>query len=300
MMIMKKVGLLMVMMMLVAVIATGCGGEKNSSDVKATNTPATNQSGTESNQEGYADGTYYAEATPKEDSEWQEVIALQVEDGKIVSVNWNALNTSGGLDKKTFSELGHYGMKVKGKAAAEWHEQAATLEKFLIEKQDPAAVVVNDEGKTDAVSGVSITASGFAQLADAALKAGPVERGAYKDGSYYAEGASFDENSGWKETVNITVMNGNIVAASWNGVHKDGGTDKVARSKSGEYGMKEKGNAIAEWHEQAFNAEQFLIEKQDPAAIPYGDDGNTDAIAGVSIHVNGFVELATKALSNAK
>jgi len=300
---MKKVGIVLLMFMLVAVIAAGCGGDKKQFDGEkpantATNAPAESTEPVE-NAEGYADGSYYAEATPSEDSDWQEVIALQVEGGKIVAVNWNAINKSGGLDKKALSQSGGYGMKEKGNAAAEWHEQAEQLEKFLIEKQDPAAVVVNDAGKTDAVSGVSITASGFAQLADAALKAGPAERGAYKDGSYYAEADSFDENSGWKETVNITVMNGKIVAASWNGVHKDGGTDKVARSKAGEYGMKEKGNAAAEWHEQAYNAEQYLIEKQDPAAIILGDDGSTDAISGVSIHVNGFVELAAKALANA-
>lgn len=305
---MKKVGMMLLMLMLVASIAAGCGGEKSTNDKQpantATNAPAETKApeptASAEATEGYADGSYYAEAVPKEDSDWQEVIALQVEGGKIVDVNWNAINKNGGLDKKALSEAGQYGMKEKGKAAAEWHEQAAALEQFLMEKQEPAAIVVDDNGKTDAVSGVSITASGFAQLADTALKAGPVERGAYKDGSYYAEADSFDEKSGWKETVNITVMNGKIVAASWNGVHKDGGTDKVTRSISGEYGMKEKGNAAAEWHEQAFNAEQYLIEKQDPAAITYGDDGSTDAISGVSIHVNGFVELAAKALANAK
>lgn len=302
---MKKVGAILLSLLLVVVMVTGCGGEKNSTNTEEpvqTPTPAASQEPTSTTEtvEGYKDGYYYAESAKDGDSSWQEVIALQVEGGKIVAVNWNALNKEGGLDKKASSKAGTYGMKEKGNAAAEWHEQAELLEKFLIEKQDPAAIVVNDDGKTDAVSGVSITASGFAQLADAALKAGPVERGAYKDGYYYAEADSFDENSGWKETVGITVMNGKIVAVSWNGLHKDGGTDKVTRSKSGEYGMKEKGNAAAEWHEQAFNAEQYLIEKQDPAAITFGDDGRTDAVSGVSIHVNGFVELAAKALEGAK
>lgn len=292
---MKRIGRLLLSLLLVAVVAAGCGGEtKPTESEKPVNSTAPQSA------DGYADGSYYAEGVAEGDSDWQEVIALQVEAGKIVAVNWNALNKNGGLDKKALSKAGGYGMKEKGNAAAEWHEQAEKLEQLLIEKQDPAAVIVNDDSKTDAVSGVSITASGFAQLADAALKAGPVERGIYKDGNYYAEADNFDENSGWKETVDITVMNGNIVAVSWNGVHKDGGTDKVTRSKSGEYGMKENGNAVAEWHEQAYKAEQFLIEKQDPAAIVLGDDGSTDAISGVSIHVNGFVELAAKALADAK
>lgn len=294
---MKKVGIILLSLMLVAIIAAGCGGEKKPVNTE-TEKPANSASPAPA--DGYADGSYYAEGSFDEKSGWKEVVALQVEGGKIVQVNWNAVNKNGGPDKKASSQSGEYGMKAKGNAASEWHEQAAKLEQFLVDNQATSAIAVNNEGKTDAVSGVSIGAGEFVKLVDAALKAGPAERGAYKDGSYNAEADSFDENSGWKETVGITVMNGNIVAASWNGIHKDGGTDKVTRSKSGEYGMKEIGKAAAEWHEQAHNAEQYLIEKQDPAAIAVAADGKTDAISGVSIHVNGFVELAAKALAGAK
>jgi len=122
----------------------------------------------------------------------------------------------------------------------------------------------------------------------------------YKDGEYHAEQADFADN-GWKETVDITVEDGKIVSANWNAVHKDGGDDKKAQSASGAYGMVEKANAQAEWHEQAEKAEAFLIEKQDPTAIKYTDDeGHTDAITGVSIHVNSLFELAEEALAGAK
>ncbi|MNE53911.1 FMN-binding domain protein [compost metagenome] len=192
-------------------------------------------------------------------------------------------------------------MVAKGNAQAEWHEQAAKMEQYLIEQQSVEGITLNDEGKTDAISGVSVGVDEFSALVGKALAAGPVEAGAYKDGNYHAEAAEFDANSGWKETVDITVINGKIAAVQWNGVHKDGGTDKVTRSKSGEYGMAAKGGAQAEWHEQALKAEQYLLEVQDPAAIAFNaEDGKTDAITGVSIHVNGFVELALKALETAK
>jgi len=305
---MKKVSLLMLSIMLVSVILAGCGDNNNSDNAAAPVTPAettpaanTTDNAAANQEEGYADGSYYAEAEIQEDTEWQEVVAIQVEGGKIVSAKWTALNVkNGGIDKSTYSANGQYGMVAKGKAQAEWHEQAAKAEQFLIEKQDPAAITFDAEGHTDAISGVSIHVNGFVELADKALKAGPVERGPYKDGNYYAEADSFDEKSGWKETASITVMNGKIIAASWNGIHKDGGTDKITRSKSGEYGMVAKGNAQAEWHEQAYKAEQYLLEKQDPALMTYDDGGYTDAISGVSIHINGFVDLAAKALENAK
>lgn len=303
---MKRTLSLSLSVMLMFVLLAGCGGNGDKEPVntdKQTESQNTDNTGnaTQPAQEGanLQDGLYYAEGEYAEDSGWKELVAIKVEGGKIVSANWDGIHKDGGLDKKTASEKGIYGMKEKGGAQAEWHEQAAKMEEYLVAQQSIDGLNVNGEGYTDAVSGVSIHVSGFAELAAKALAAGPVEAGAYKDGNYHAEAADFDANSGWKETVDITVINGNIVAVSWNGIHKDGGTDKVTRSKSGEYGMKN-GGAQSEWHEQAHQAEQYLIEKQDPQAIVTSEDGKTDAISGVSIHVSGFVELAAKALEGAK
>lgn len=120
----------------------------------------------------------------------------------------------------------------------------------------------------------------------------------YKDGVYTAESDDFD-SQGWKSTIKIVVENGKIVSVDWNGVNKDG-DDKKTQSKNGAYGMVEKGGAQAEWHEQAEKVENYLIETQNPAAIKCDNEGHTDAIAGVTIHVSDFVELATKALENAR
>ncbi|WP_201769239.1 FMN-binding protein [Fervidicella metallireducens] len=193
-------------------------------------------------------------------------------------------------------------MKQIGKAQSEWHEQAEKAEAYLLEKQDPTAIKYTDaEGHTDAISGVSIHVMGFFKLAEKALANGPVQRGPYKDGTYHAEQENFDAKTGWKETVDLTVINGNIVAANWNAVNKAGGDDKKTQSEKGVYAMKEKGKAQSEWHEQAAKAEAYLLEKQDPTAIKYTDaEGHTDAISGVSIHVMGFFKLAEQALSQAK
>lgn len=303
---MKKTALLLALMMVFS-LAAGCGGKTNNNDAAGSNSPSASAPETTapadpSNEaSGYADGIYYAEGEFAEKSGWKEIVALRVEGGKIISVNWNGLSKNGGMDKKSSSEQGKYGMVANGKAQAEWHEQAAKMEQYVIEQQSTESLETDAEGKTDAVSGVSIGVGEFSDLVNKALKAGPASAGPYKDGNYFAEAPEFDANSGWKENVHVTVINGNIVAVSWNGTHKDGGTDKVTRSASGEYGMVDKGNAQAEWHEQALKAEAYLMEKQDPAAVPYNEaDGKTDAISGVSIHVNGFVELAAQALKDAK
>jgi len=281
---------------LVAGLFVGCGANENNTDK---NNKATTEA---SNKEAkYEDGIYFAQGEKfDEESGWKSVVTIEVKDGKIVSADWNGAHKNGGADKKTQSVSGNYGMVQYGKAQAEWHEQAKKAEAYLIEKQDPTDIKYSDEGKTDAISGVSIHVSEFFKLAEKALANGVVEKGTYKDGAYHAEQANFADN-GWKETVDITVINGNIVAANWNAVHKDGGDDKKTQSVSGAYGMVAKAKAQSEWHEQAAKAEAFLLEKQDPTAMEYSDnEGHTDAITGVSIHVNSFFQLAEEALVIAK
>ncbi|MEO3945959.1 FMN-binding protein [Gorillibacterium sp. CAU 1737] len=303
---MKKTAAIVLTLSLTAALAAGCGSKESSespspsASVAPTTAASTAPSASTAPAQGtYADGVYYAQGDDFDaKTGWKEVVGLKVESGKIVSVNWTAINKDGGIDKKEYSVEGKYGMKAGG-ASSEWHEQAAKAEAYLLEKQDPAAITFNDEGKTDAISGVSVHVNGLATLAKKALDAGAVEAGPYKDGTYKAEAADFDASSGWKDNVTLTVLNGKILAVQWNGTHKDGGTDKVTRSKSGEYGMK-KGGASSEWHEQTAKAEAFVLEKQDPAAITVNGEGKTDAVSGVSIHVGAFVELAKKALEQAK
>ena len=118
----------------------------------------------------------------------------------------------------------------------------------------------------------------------------------YKDGLYFAQDAQFG-NSGWREQVVIEVKGGKIVSANWNGVSNLGVQDKKTYSASGGYGM---GVAAkqGEWHAQAKRVEDFLIKVQDPAKISFdAKTGTTDAISGASLKINGFIELAKRALA---
>lgn len=245
----------------------------------------------------YADGIYFAQEDEFTKG-WKYVVTIEVKDGKIISADWNGANKAGGPDKVTLSKAGKYGLVATGGAQAEWHEQAAKTAAFLVETQDPTAITYkDDEGHTDDIAGVSIHVVEFFDLAEKALANGPVGKGLYKDGAYYAEQDGYTKN--FKYTVSLTVINGNIVAADWNGVNINGGKDKDTLSADGEYNMVANGGAQAEWHEQAAKAEDHLIKTQDPTAITYTDDeGHTDDIAGVSIHVIEFFDLAKKALDD--
>ncbi|OPA76961.1 FMN-binding protein [Paenibacillus selenitireducens] len=298
---MKKLSVILMTTALVIGLLAGCGAksdDKAATDNTTSTEQTTNDNDSAAKQGAYADGTYYAEQ-PEFAEGWKYAVTLKVEGGKITEANWNGINEAAGPDKKTLSKEGKYPMKEKGGALAEWHEEAQKAEQFLIEKQDPKAITTNADGKSDAVSGVTITVAPFAELAEKALAAGVVQPGPYKDGAYHAEEADFDK-TGFKFSVDLTVLNGNIVAANWDGLSKDGGDTKKKLSQDGKYGMKEKGNALAEWHEEAAAAEKFLIEKQDPSAFALKDDGKSDAVSGVTITVSPFVDLATKALEGAK
>jgi len=250
------------------------------------------------------DGKYFAQEENFAASGWKSQVVLEVKGGKIVSANWNGVSNLPGVpDKKTWDRGGNYNMVKFGKAQAEWYQQAEKVEQYLVSTQDYKFNKYKDkEGRTDAISGVSIHVSDFFGLVQKALAAGPVAKGDYpKDGWYYAEQADFDKNSGWKDTVLITVVNGRIVDVLWNGISNDKNKkSKIVESVSGNYGMVKFGKAQAEWHEQAARAQEALLKTQDPAKIPVKADGKTYVITGVSIHVGTFLQLATEALKKAR
>ncbi len=281
---------------LAAAVTVGCKKEEESAGAKTEDA-----SSAADKSEGYEDGIYFAqEDVFSERTGWKYMVTLEVENGKIVSAEWNGAHVDGGTDKITRSESGEYGMVENGGAQAPWFEQAAKAEAYLLDVQDPAAIEYSDdEGRTDAISGVSIHVIEFFSLAEKALNKGPVGYGMYKDGRYHAEADTFSE-SGWKSTVDLTVVSGYIVAANWNALPEEGGDDKKTQSKNGEYGMVENSDAQAPWYEQANKAEAHLLKVQDPAAVKLDNEGNTDAISGVSIHVNDLFTLAAEALQGAK
>lgn len=248
--------------------------------------------------ETYEDGVYFAQDLEYGRTGWKYMVTLEVEDGRIVSVNWDGASSTAGPTKKVVSEAGDYGMVENGGAQAEWHVQAEEAEEYLIEVQDPRAMDLDDGGYTDAVSGVTIHINELQTLATQALEQGPVGYGPYEDGTYTAQAAE-PAGSGWQDKVDLTVASGYVVSAYWNPFDADG-RDKYEVSVAGEYGMVENGGAQAPWWEQADAVERTLLETQDPTAISWDDEGNTDAISGVSIHVDGFFELAAEALEDAQ
>lgn len=242
---------------------------------------------TSANKGKYQDGLYYASEDKFSDG-WKYNVIVEVKDGKIIDATWNGMGIVSEKDKVTSSIDGDYGMKAKAKSIAEWHEQAEAAEKYLIEKQDATSIEYKDEaGKTDAISGATITVKEFFSLADKALKGQPIEKGNYKDGYYHVEGEK--DKSGETPIVNLVVVNGRIVDANFNYTmnNKEGKlSDKKTISMKGQYGMDAK--ATAPMYEQLASAEKFLIDTQ-KSDLTYKDEaGKTDAVSGATITLKEF------------
>ncbi len=133
----------------------------------------------------------------------------------------------------------------------------------------------------------------------AAAMLGACSNSAYLDGVYYAEASEFAA-SGWKETVEVTVVNGKIDKINWDAVYKDSSIPihKKQYSKSGLYGMLA-GGASEEWYDQAKAAEKFVLEKG-AEALDVDSEGHTDAVSGCTIHVNEFERLLLECLEQAR
>ncbi len=231
---------------------------------------------------------------------WKEQVVVTVAGGRITKVIWNGVSNLGLADRKTVAAAGGYGMKKASKLGLEWDREAASVEAYLLKSQNPAFDKFNQDGTTDAISGASLHVWIFYDLLKKALAAGPVAKGIYKkDGWYFKEQADFDKDTGWKESVLITVVHGTIVDVIWNGINKSPALkSKLIEAQSGRYNMGKTAKK-GEWNVQAAAVQAAILKAQDPAKIPVKPDGTTDAVSGASIHVNA-ISLAAEALKAAQ
>lgn len=115
-----------------------------------------------------------------------------------------------------------------------------------------------------------------------------------KDGQYIAKAEKADDN-GFVEQLTMTIQNGTITAINWDCVKEDG-TRKSKLSEEGQYVMTEDGLT---WSEQAKALAETVIRNQTVEAVGMNEQGKTDSVAGVSIYIGGFVQLAQDCLEQA-
>ena len=87
---------------------------------------------------------------------------MKVSGGKITEINWDATDENGNSKKKLAID-GEYVMTENG---PNWAEQSEALSKYVIDHQSLDGLTTTDEGKTDAVSGVSIKVTPFIEFVE--------------------------------------------------------------------------------------------------------------------------------------
>ncbi|WP_195953309.1 FMN-binding protein [Clostridium saudiense] len=145
-MINKKLVALAAATMVVSTLFVGCGEKKAEESAEAFT------------------GVKTAEIAGEKDTTIAEVT---FENGTPVSVNIDTKNEDGSM-KSEASASGAYDMKNDGK---KWHEQIDLLEEAIVENNfDLSKINITDEeGHTDAVSGVSIKVKGYVDAVQEAL-----------------------------------------------------------------------------------------------------------------------------------
>ena len=224
-------------------------------------------------QASYQDGTYTAQTEANEKGDYSYV-TVKVENGKVTSVVWDEI--TGGASKAELSANGQYVMKPV------WKTQSESLGAYVVENQTTEGIM-NEEGRTDVVSGVSIKVGDFVDLANQAIA-----EANGKDGTYTVKSTEEDDqNYGY---VTVTLKNGKITDVVWDVITE--GASKRELSANGQYVMK------PIWKTQSESLGAYVVENQTTAGIA-NEKGYTDVVSGVSINIAGFVDLANQALAKA-
>lgn len=228
------------------------------------------------------DGTYTAE-TAYGNNGFKDVVTVTIANGAITEVTWDAVKEDGSK-KSVMAANGEYVMTDDGPT---WDEQAKAVAAYVVENQTTDVINLDENGKTDSVAGVSISVDGFVTLVEQCLAQAS---GLLKDGVYTVEADA--PANGYLYTLTLKVENGAITSVVWDAANELG-EYKSYLSSVGKYVMTEDGLT---WKEQADALAAFVIENQSTEGITIDENGKTDSVAGVSISVDGFVDLTEKAL----
>lgn len=124
---------------------------------------------------GYKEGTYTGTANDTYGGETNTATAIITVDtrGKITDVNLDTIYTTKDgtkTSKKALgSDYGMYGVEY-GSTTGEWYQQAEALEKYVVDNQGIDKLKLDEDGKTDAISGCTIKIDALYSAINEALK----------------------------------------------------------------------------------------------------------------------------------
>lgn len=144
---------------MIALIIIGSIAYKTLTEPKSTRNDEEFETGT------LVDGSYTAEATEASNG-FTGIVTMEVSSGNVSSLTYDAISEQGD-SKSHLASIGEYVMTEDGLT---WEEQAKLLADHVIENQSINTITMDEDGKTDAVSGVSIDVSEFIILTQECLE----------------------------------------------------------------------------------------------------------------------------------
>lgn len=257
----KKLITVFTVLLAMSLTLVACGGN-NSNGNNANN--ANNDANEPAEQKKVAgadlqDGTYTLEETDLDENGWKVFMEITVEDGKIVSSNYNYENADGELktDDESYQEM------MKDKTGVGPQEFVKQLNDNLVATQDAQLV--------DIVTGATHSSEAFLNYAQQLIQAaqsGDTETiviqntAALQDGEYALAEKNIG-STGWKVIMDMTVEGGQITNVDYNYLNAE---DQL-KTDDDEYQelMTEKSGTGPQDYIPALN--ENLIETQDPAEV---------------------------------
>jgi hypothetical protein len=116
----------------------------------------------------------------------------------------------------------------------------------------------------------------------------PVPR-VWRDGVYESQAESADPENGYRYTFRMTVTDGRLQDALWDGI---GAEEDQSLRQASEDGTFILSGDVLPWHEQAIALESLLLRVQDPAFVEVSPDGTVREAVGVTMPVEALLVLA--------
>lgn len=284
----RKIFLALILAVSMSFILVACGGDDQPD---ANNDNDTNNNTTEVEQNkviagaAMQDGTYTLEEKDLDDNGWKVSMEITVEDGKIVSSDYDYTNEEGQLK----SEDEGYQEAMSDKVGVGPQEFIKQLNDGLVATQNAQEV--------DIVTGATSSSEAFINYAQQLIQAaqnGDTEtivihnQSPLQDGEYSLEEKNIG-STGWKFVMNMTVADGKIVESDYNYLNADGEfkTDDEEYQKT----MTEKAGIGPQDFIPQLN--EALVETQDPAQIDVVS-GATHSAEAFKIYAAQLVNAAQK------
>ncbi len=233
------------------------------------------------------------------------MVSVTIEDGEVVAFNIDArqgraTQTEGAdttedtsddkwsytWNEKTKKELGDdYGMVANGGAIAEWYEQAALIEAYMLENGVDSVEVDADEVITN-ITGVTMKDGGYTALAAEALELA-------KEGKFQAVYCSNDDLVIATMMVDAKGVATDLVLDVLQGKPAQDTFEWAPKSKQElglDYGMKDASEIGKEWFEQADAIAAYVFENG-ADSIQVDDTGHISNITGASVRNSGYSQV---------